>query len=171
MCGGSGFRVLHLEWGTGVCSWPQSGPTTIWKVGTTGSTPGWIPEDLCHFTSSSKSCTRKPLPSPCRPGSWRKENWRGCTESRPPDWMESFSNCGNITTMGTLVPQSSSGSALSYMDLWTCDAVLCGSLVSGDCMLTYVVYLCIVRTHKCDVMTCFLLLVLEKCFTLIYLLI
>ena len=28
--------------------------------------------------------------------------------------------------------------------------------VSGDCMLTYdVVYLFIVWTHKCDVMTCF----------------
>ena len=122
MCGGSGSRVPHFEWGTGVCSWPLSGSTTTWKAGTTESTPGWIPEDLCHFTSSSKSSTRKPLPSPCKPGSWRKENLKGCTASRPPDLMESYSNCGSITTTVTLVRQSSSGSVPSYMDMLTCNA-------------------------------------------------
>ena len=171
MCGGSGSRVPHLERGTGVSSWPLSGLITTWKGNTTGSTPGGIPEDQCHSTSSSKSPTRKPLPPPCKPGSWRKVNLRGYIASRPPDLMASYSSWGSSTTTGTLVQQSSSGRVPSFMDLLTCDAVLCG------CMLTYdVVYLFIVWTHKCDVvMTCFMhvqcLLVSGKCFTSIYLLI
>ena len=30
-------------------SWPLSGLITTWKGNTTGSTPGGIPEDQCHF--------------------------------------------------------------------------------------------------------------------------
>ena len=78
---------------TGVCSWQPFEPTTMWRDGTTDSTP----EDLLLVISWSQNCILKLSSSHCSWNLSRRGNCYVINAGKPDKCKERSSHCGTST--------------------------------------------------------------------------